>query len=76
MKVAEVVYSLEDAAVKGLEIDHDERHAIQATGSFALLLHGTQPKGSAAGEALKELNKNGTKHSYSRKKTKVTMGGK
>ena len=76
LKVAEVVYSLEDAAAKGLEIDHDELHAIQDTGSFALLLHGTQPKGSAAGEALKELNKNGTKHSYSRKKTKVTMGGK
>ena len=28
LKAAEVVYSLEEAADKNLEIDHDERHAI------------------------------------------------
>ena len=48
---AEVVFSTEEARRKGLEIDHDDSHAIAATKSFALLLHGTQPKATAAGEA-------------------------
>jgi hypothetical protein len=48
---AEVVFSTEEARRKGLEIDHDDSHAIAANKSFALLLHGTQPKDSAAGEA-------------------------
>ena len=48
---AEVVFSTEEARRKGLEIDHDDSHAIAATKSFALLLHGTQPAGSVAGEA-------------------------
>jgi hypothetical protein len=42
------VFSVEEAEAKGLEIDYDERHAIIGRGrenSFALLIHGTQPKG-------------------------------
>ena len=54
-KCAEVVFSEEEAAEKGLEIDHDDSHALYPTGSFALLIHGTQPKGSVASEALKRL---------------------
>ena len=65
LKVAEVVFSLEGAKEKNLPIDHNEYYAINNTGSFALLLHGTQPKGSKASEALKSLKKQGIKYSYS-----------
>ena len=51
------MYSEEEAADLGLEIDHDDTHAAFGKKSFALLLHGTQPKGSVAGEALKVINK-------------------
>ena len=58
-KEARVVYSEEEAAELGLEIDHDDTHAAFGTKSFALLLHGTQPKGSAAAEALKIIKERG-----------------
>ena len=53
----------------GLEIDHDDTHAFESDESFALLLHGTQPAGSEAADALKVLKKKG-KGSYSSKKKK------
>jgi hypothetical protein len=56
-KEARVVYSEQEAADLGLEIDHDDTHAAFGKKDFALLIHGTQPKGSAAGEALKVINK-------------------
>lgn len=60
-----VCYSEQQAADLGLEIDHDDHHAYSLTGgSFALLIHGTQPKGSDAGKAVRALRGNG---SYSRK---------
>ena len=59
-----VVYSEQQAADLGLEIDHDDHHAYSLTGgSFALLIHGIQPKGSEAGKAVRALRGNG---SYSR----------
>ena len=64
LKYAEVVYSEQEAIDKGLEIDHDDSHAFTQDKSFALLLHGVQPKGSVAAEALKKLNGKG---SYSKK---------
>lgn len=64
LKFAEVVYSEEEAKAKNLEIDHDDSHAFTQDQSFALLLHGVQPKGSAAAEALKKLAGKG---SYSKK---------
>jgi len=67
LKVAEIVFSLEEAEEKGLEIDHDESHAILNNGSFALLIHGTQPKGSEASQSIKELKANNVQFSYSRK---------
>ena len=67
LKVAEVVFSLEEAEEKGLPIDHDEYHAINDTGDFALLIHGTQPKGSEAGEAMRNLKAQGVEFAYSRK---------
>ena len=63
LKFAEVVFTEAEAAEKGLEIDHDDAHAFAQDNSFALLLHGIQPKGSKAGEALKVLKKQG-KGSY------------
>lgn len=59
LKEAVVVFSEEEAEEKGLEIDHDDWHAAYGKENFALLLHGTQPKGSVAGEALKKLRRAG-----------------
>jgi len=58
-KCAEVVFSEQEAIDKGLEIDHDDSHAAFGKKSFALLLHGTQPKGSNASKALSKLRKAG-----------------
>jgi hypothetical protein len=63
-----VVYSEKEAEEKGLPIDHDDTHAATHGGSFALLIHGTQPAGSDAGKALSALKGKG---SYNRKGTKV-----
>jgi len=60
LRSAEVVFSPEEAQAKGLEIDHDDSHAIAASGKdFALLLHGTQPVGSKAGEAWSKIMRQG-----------------
>ena len=56
-KEAVVVYSEEEAAAKGLEIDHDDEHAAFGNENFALLIHGTQPKGSLASLALSAINR-------------------
>jgi len=56
-KEAVVVYSEREAENLGLEIDHDDTHAAFGKENFALLIHGTQPKGSAASEALKQIKK-------------------
>lgn len=66
LKFAEVVFTEEEAASKGLEIDHDDLRAFAQDKSFALLLHGVQPKGSAASDALKILKRQG-KTGYSSK---------
>jgi hypothetical protein len=55
LKHARVVYSEAEATTAALEIDHDDSHAAFGTASFALLLHGTQPKGSEAAKALSAL---------------------
>ena len=47
-----VVNSVEDADTLGLPVDVDERHCF-TPGPFAILLHGTQPKGSEAGKAAR-----------------------
>jgi len=59
LKFAEVVFSIAEAKKKGLEIDHDDSHAFGDSGSFALLLHGSQPAGSEAGRAMSALRKEG-----------------
>lgn len=52
-----VVYSENEAIEKNLVIDHDDSHAATIGGSFALLIHGVQPKGSAASVALSTIKK-------------------
>ena len=43
LKYAQVVYSEKEATDLGLEIDHDDSHAM-GNKSFGLLIHGSQPK--------------------------------
>ena len=74
MRFAKVVYSEQEAHDLGLAIDHDDTHAAKPSlrnQSFALMLHGTQPKGSTAADALKVLKRDKVRHSYSRKVVKV-----
>ena len=59
LKYAEVVFSLDEAKQKNLDIDHDDSLAFGESGSFALLLHGTQPPGSDASKAWSKLMKDG-----------------
>lgn len=66
-KRAKVVFSEEQAAALGLSIDHDDSHAYEGRESFALLLHGTQAKGTESAKALSALKHAGVKHAYSRK---------
>ena len=66
LKTAEVVNHPEDAAALGLEIDHDESHAINPGGNFALLLHGTQPKDTKAAQAIKRMNAEKIEYAYSK----------
>jgi hypothetical protein len=56
-KEALVVYSEQEAIDKGLEIDHDDTHAAFGKENFALLIHGTQPAGSAASQALQKIKR-------------------
>ena len=68
LRSAKVVFSVAEAEELGLDIDHDDSHAARPSlkdQDFALLIHGTQPKGTEAAEALKALKGKG---SYSRKK--------
>ena len=67
-RFTKVVFSEAEAEKLGLEIAHAASHAARPSmrnESFALLIHGTQPAGSDAATALKELKGKG---SYSRKK--------
>ncbi len=61
-------FSEAEAEALGYEIDHtDELAAIPEIRdeSFALLIHGVQPKGSKASDAIKQLKKEKVKFSYS-----------
>jgi len=59
-----VVFHPDQAAALGLEIDHDDTHAAIGSESFALLIHGTQPKGSEASAAIKQLKNEKIRYSY------------
>jgi hypothetical protein len=56
--VAYVVYTEEEAATRGLEIDHDDSHCL-GDKSFALLVHGSQRAGTEASKAISQRKKDG-----------------
>jgi len=66
----EVVFHPDEAAVRGLPVDHDDSHAMKGTERFALLLHGTQPKGSPASRAKSKMDKEKIKYSYPNERNK------
>lgn len=68
MGSSEVVFHPDEADAKGLEIDHDDSHALNAGNPFALLVHSQQPTGSKAAEAIKRMKLEGIQYSYSSKK--------
>ena len=71
LRSTKVVFSEAEAEMLGLEIDHDDSHAARPSlrdQDFALLVHGTQPKGSEAATGTKSIKRQ--RFSYSRKKNK------
>ena len=66
LRYAKVVFSEQEAKDLCLSIDKDDSHAMKNGPSFALLLHGIQPKGTEAANALVKLKKSG-KGGYSAK---------
>lgn len=50
-RYSKVFLTDDDANAAGLEVDHDDSHCF-GDKPFALLVHGTQPKGSEAGKAI------------------------
>jgi hypothetical protein len=68
IKSAKVVFTEAEAAALGLELDHADDHAYSTdTKSFALLLHGTQPKGTPANEAWQVIKKAGKGYNMARR---------
>ena len=65
-RVAYVVYTEEEAAALGLEVDHDDSHCF-GDKPFALLVHGSQPAGSEAGAAIQQRKKDGGFVGYAKK---------
>ena len=63
LRSARVVFSEGEACDLGLGLDHDDSHAMGHGGDFGLLLHGSQPAGSDAAEALRDLRARGV-HGY------------
>lgn len=59
LRSAQVVFSPHEADALGLEVDHDDSHAMTHGASFALLLHGAQPAGSDAAAAARSLRNAG-----------------
>jgi hypothetical protein len=57
LRTVKVVWAEKEAKVLNLPIDKDDSKALRPDGNFALLLHGTQPVGSAAGVAWGKLRK-------------------
>lgn len=55
IRSVDIVFSEEEAKEKSLKIDNDDSHAATSGGSFALLIHGVQPKGTKASKALYQI---------------------
>ena len=65
-RYSKVVMNDAEAEELGLEVDHDDSHCF-GDKPFALLVHGTQPKGSIAAAKLKERKRNGAFSGYNSK---------
>lgn len=72
LREAVVVFHPDEAKALGLEIDHDDSHAMLPGPSFALLLHGSQPKASEAAAAVVRLRKEKINNGYSKRRAKPT----
>jgi len=59
VKSAKVFFSIDEANALGLEIDHTDDLAISGSDDFALVIHGSQPAGSAASKALSTNKRKG-----------------
>jgi len=57
-RYSKVVMTDDDANALGLEVDHDDSHCF-GDQPFALLVHGTQPKGSDWGKAIRQRRQAG-----------------
>ena len=69
---ARVVCTEGEAASLGLAIDHDDSHCYTgAPHPFALLVHGTQPKGSVTGKAIQLRKQQGAFVGYSKHRAPV-----
>lgn len=64
-RISYVVYSEQEASRQALSIDHDDSHCF-GDKPFALLIHGTQRKGSDASIALSNRKREGTWTGYSK----------
>ena len=65
-RYSKVVMDDAEAEQLGLEVDHDDSHCF-GDQPFALLVHGTQPKGSIAAAKLKERKAKGAFSGYNSK---------
>lgn len=64
---ARVYFTPEEAEADGVEIDHDDSHAMDpGVHRFGLLVHDTGPAGSAHNAAVKELKRRNIQFSYGR----------
>ena len=66
-RYSKVVMNDKEAEELGLEVDHDDSHCF-TNKPFALLVHGTQPKGSIAAAKLKERKAQGAFGGYNNKR--------
>jgi hypothetical protein len=69
-RIAYVVYTEQQAAEQGLEIDHDDSHCF-GDKPFALLVHGSQRAGSDASKAISRRKKDGAWVGYHKEKVAV-----
>lgn len=70
-RIAYVVYTEEQAAELGLDVDHDDSHCM-GDKPFALLVHGSQRAGSAAMKALSQRKKEGKFVGYGKTLEKIS----
>ena len=66
LRCVRVFFHPEEAAAMGLEIDHDDKHAIFGVDDFGLLLHGQGKKDSPHAAALARMRDEKIEYAYSK----------